>query len=72
MNYKTSLIDVGLESIATNVEELKALFTAITPPPYDAEFLEAVEISLVGIDANLTQIRRKAEQYDALDKETKE
>lgn len=72
MNYKTGLILVGLESIATNVFFLKALFGAADVPHYDAEFLEAVENSLVGIDASLTQIRHKAEQYAALDKETKE
>lgn len=72
MNDKVGLIVVGLESIAANVADLKALFTTTVLPPYDVEFVEAVEIALAGIDANLTQIRHKAEQYAALDKETEE
>ena len=65
MGHKTGLIMAGLESIATNVFFLKALFGAADIPTYDADFLEAVENSLVGIDASLTQIRHKAEQYAA-------
>ena len=65
MEYKNRLIVAGLESIDTNVFFLKALFGAADVPSYDAEFLEAVEIALVGIDASLTQIRHTAEQYAA-------
>lgn len=72
MEYKTGLIVAGLESIATNVFFLKALFAAADIPPYDVEFLEAVENSLVRIDASLTQILHKAEQHAGVGKTKKE